>query len=815
MDVEGILAEMTAEEKAAIVSGTNFMYTNPVPRLGIPSLRMADGPHGLRAQEEGGDNGVKGSLPATAFPTAACIASGWNPENLRKMGRAIARECRKYGVHILLGPGANIKRNPLAGRNFEYFSEDPLLAGTLAAAEVRGVQEEGVGACVKHFALNNSENFRFMGNSIADARAMREIYLKVFEIIVREGRPAAMMSAYNKVNGEYCSQNGLLLSDILRGEWGFDGLTMTDWGGMHDRAASLRAGLDLEMPGDTAICRRQILDGTADGSLKGEVLDRAAGNVLRAVGRYASSPAGDADFAAHDALACEIAEDCAVLLKNDGILPLSEEKEVLAVGALFEKMRYQGAGSSMINAVKITSPKTALDEMGIRYAYARGYAENSSEPDAGLIAEAVKCAEKYDTLLVFLGLTDYAESESCDREHMRLPENQLALMDALAETGKRIAVVLFGGAPVELPFAERVNAVLNMYLPGQSGGRACANLLFGRAEPAGRLAETWPVSYSDVPFGERFGKGVNEIYKESVYVGYRYYTAAGVPVHYPFGFGLSYTVFTLRDMKVRDAGDRFEVSCEVFNAGERGGAEVVQLYVQAPRGSVFGPVRELRAFQKVWLKAGERRTVSLAVRKEDLRYFDIRKGDWAAESGEYELQLCSDCNTVLLSEKVYMEGDCAASGGGEAEAAYAMTGRAEIGDALFEQMSGLKIPPLPPRKPLTLESRFSDFTCTFWGRILFRAVLGMARRQLRAAKRLPEGEERENGIKGALFLGRVLESNSLHSMSMCAGQRMPYNIAEGLVHLANGKLLRALKCFCSRIKVPPLPRQEKATPPEK
>ncbi len=444
MDVEKLLKELTVEEKAALVSGTDFMYTNAVPRLKIPALRTSDGPHGLRVQTEGGDNGVTGSLPATAFPTAATTACGWDEENLTRIGEVMGRECRKYGVHVLLGPAVNIKRNPTAGRNFEYFSEDPYLAGKLAAAQIRGIQSQGVGVSVKHFALNNAENFRFMGDSIADLRAMREIYLKVFEIAVREGQPATVMCAYNKINGTYCSQNGWLLNEVLRGEWGFDGLVMTDWGAMHDRVASLKAGLDLEMPGDTRICRRWILDGIADGSLDMADLDRAAGRVLRAVDRYVKEYPDEADFAAHNELARRVAGDCAVLLKNDGLLPLAEGEKLCVLGDLFTRMRYQGAGNSMINPAMLSTPEKAFDERGIRFRFARGYAENGEAGEA-LIREALALAEGFEKVVVFAGLTDAAESEGCDRADMKLPENQLALLEALGKTGKKIAVVLFGG----------------------------------------------------------------------------------------------------------------------------------------------------------------------------------------------------------------------------------------------------------------------------------------------------------------------------------------------------------------------------------
>ncbi|PWM51884.1 MAG: glycosyl hydrolase [Bacillota bacterium] len=809
MDIESLIRELTAEEKAALVAGTDFMFTNPVPRLGIPSLRMSDGPHGLRVQTEGGDNGVTNSLPATSFPTAATVASSWEPENSRLIGVAIGKEAHKYGIHVVLGPGANIKRNPLAGRNFEYFSEDPYLAGKMAAAEVDGIQSEGVGVSVKHFALNNAENFRFMGNSVADERAIREIYLKVFEIAVKESHPATMMCAYNAINGEYCSQNKWLLTDVLRKEWGFDGLVMTDWGAMHDRVRSLRAGLDLEMPGDTAICRKWILDGVKDGSLPMGVLDEAVKNVLTLVEKYVRAHPDDCDFEANDCLACKIAEDSAVLLKNDGILPLDEKEKLFVCGDLFEKMRYQGAGSSMINPTKLTTPKDAFDAAGIRYSYARGYAENSTTTNGALLREALEAAKRYKKVLVFAGLTDYVESEGCDREDMRFPENQLALIDALINAGKQVIVVLFGGSPVELPFAEQVSAILDMYLPGQSGGRACANLLFGKANPAGRLAETWPLRYEDVPFGETFGKSENEVYQESIFVGYRYYTTAQKRVRYPFGFGLSYTSFAWSGMQMSEEGEKFMISCRVKNTGTRDGAEVVQLYVKAPESKVYKPLRELKAFQKVRLAAGEEREVRLFVNKDELRYYDVQKHAWTTEGGVYQFQLCSDAETVVLEQAFTLEGEYNAPYPEDVLKVYQGANFQGLTDALFEKMSGQHIPQLPAKKTIRLESRFSNLEkAGFLGKILHSAVLSVATKQMKEAKKLPEGKEKDNKIKGAFFLRRILESNSLISMSMSAGTGMPYNFACGFMELANGHLFKGIQCFCSKIKVPKLPKEK-------
>ena len=807
MQIEKTLSQLTIEEKAALVAGTDFMYTNPVPRLNIPSLRMSDGPHGLRVQQEKGDNGVTGSAPATAFPTAATVACGWDEENSFLIGAAIGKEAHKYGVHVVLGPGANIKRNPTAGRNFEYFSEDPLLAGKLAAAEIKGIQSENVGVSLKHFALNNAENYRFMGDSVADERAMREIYLKVFEIAVKEAGPATLMCAYNKINGEYCSQNKWLLKDVLRGEWGFQGLVMTDWGAMHDRIKSLQAGLDLEMPGDTAVCRRDIVEGVKSGKLAMKDLDEAVRNVLALVDKYAKQYPDDCDFDAHDALACKVAENCAVLLKNDGVLPLPKDGKYFVAGDLFEKMRYQGAGSSMINPARLTSPKAAFDERKVNYAFARGYAENAVATDGTLLDQALDAAEGYETALVFAGLTDYVESEGCDREHMRLPENQLALIDGLVKAGKKVVVVLFGGSPVELPFADKVSAILNMYLPGQSGGRACVRLLFGDADPQGRLAETWPLSYADVPFGADFAKGPVEVYKESIFVGYRYYTTYQKKVCYPFGFGLSYTSFEWKEMTVKAEGENIAVSCRVKNTGSRAGADVVQLYVSAPRDKVLRPLRELKAFRKVRLEAGEEQTVTLTIRRDELKFFDLKTHTWRMEGGEYRFELCSDAETVKLSETLSLDGEEVSPCSEEVFKAYT-SGLENVTDGVFTAMSGQKIPAVPPQRPVRLDSRFTDMKCSFMGRILYGAVLGVADKTMKEAKKLPEGAERDNKVKGALFMQRILESNSLISMSMSAGLTFPYNFAEGFAALANGHILKGIKCFCTGIKAPKLPKEK-------
>ena len=799
MEKEVQASSLTNGEKSRLLQGTNFMYTHAVPRLNLPALSMADGPHGLRKQIGGGDNGVSRSEPATAFPTASCLASSWDPAIVRSVGRAIGEECRFYGVHLLLGPGVNLKRNPLFGRNFEYYSEDPLLSGSLGAAFIRGVQDTGVSACVKHFALNNQENFRFVGNSVVDERAMRELYLKCFETVIREGQPGAVMSSYTRINGVFASESSHLLTDLLRREWGFNGLVMSDWGGTHDRIAGIRAGEDLEMPGDTAISQKQVFDALEDGSLCAADADACLDRLIAAARRLTSvAPAAAFDRDGHAALAVEAAVAGAVLMKNEeALLPLNPHDRFCVIGELFSQMRYQGSGSSMITPTQVVTHKDAFEARGIRYEYAPGYSAGVEEADEARLSQAIRLAQKYDTILLYLGLTDLAESEGGDRPHMRLPEDQLRLVTALTSLNKKIVVVLSGGSPVELPFINAVSALLNLYLPGQCGGEAGTRLLFGEAVPSGKLAETWYRSYADVPYGSDYSRQTNEQYKESIYVGYRYTRTAGVKPAFPFGHGLSYTRFSYENLRLTVCGGTVTASLELCNTGSCGGAEIVQLYVKNNADSaVFKADAELLAFTKVYLAAGEQKSIELSFPLSDLAFWNCATHAWTLENGTYTVEIGASSEDILLREAFSVTSGASVSSPYPAALNETMRQAGHLDDAAFAALVGYPLPSEPALLPLTLESRFCDFRHTFWGRILYGAVCSVAKSQLRRAKKLPAGPERDNRIKGALFLQQIFDTNCVRTLSLSAGTSLPWNIAEGFVLLGNGHLFRSIAAMC-------------------
>lgn len=813
MDVEKLIEEMTIDEKIALVSGTDFMYTNPIKRLAVRELRTSDGPHGLRVQARGsGDNGITGSNVSTAFPTAATSSCSFDPNNTFLMGKAMAEEANHYGIDIILGPACNIKRNPLAGRNFEYFSEDPLLSSDMAIGEVKGIQSQDVASCVKHYALNNCENYRFNSDSIVDKKAINDIYLNNFGRIIKKSKPLSVMCAYNKINGTYCCQNSYLLKEELRDKFEFTGFTMTDWGAMHNRVKAIKAGLDLEMPGDTAICRKQLKDAIDDKSLDIENLDESCRNILNVMDKL-SDKKKDADpkFDEHDKLALQIAIDSAVLLKNDGMLPLNENKRYLVIGQLFDKMRYQGSGSSMINPYNLVSPKQAFDNNGVDYRYVQGYDVNGSDVDQRYIDEALDASKDFTDILVFLGLNDYLESEGCDREDMKLPLNQQALIKELTKLGKKITVVLYGGSSIQLDFKDEVDAILDMFLPGQEGGNATYCLLFGKCNPSGRLSETWIKKYKDTPFASEFSNSTREVYKESIFVGYRHYLAKEDKIAYPFGYGLSYTTFEYSDFNVSQDENAVTCTFKLTNTGLMDGKEVCQIYISKKDSEMLRPLRELKGFTKVFLKSGESKDVSIAIDKEDLKAYSFKEDRSLLEEGTYQVLLCKDSMTVLSSKEIEIKGEVISKDiDDDVKEAYDEGKLTKVDDKIFEKMSGLVIPEDMKKLPITTESRFSDLAKSkAMGRFMHMCVLSVANSSLKKAKKMKDGPEKDNQIKGAIFMKRVLESNSINSMSMCAGKSCPYNMALAFVHFGNGHIFKGLKSIMKPIKVCKLPKETK------
>ncbi len=803
-NIQELLHELTLEEKVALLQGHNFMFTNEVPRLNIPSIRMSDGPHGLRVNN-GSDSGATGSLPATAFPTASCSANTWNPELIRKMGNAMANEAKYYGINIILGPGVNIKRNPLCGRNFEYFSEDPFLSGRMGEAEVIGIQANGVGVSLKHFACNNNENYRFLGDSIVDKRALREIYLRQFEHIIKKTNPETVMCAYNKLNGTHCSEHNWLLNDVLRKEWGFDGLVMSDWGTTHDRVLGVKSGLDLEMPGDTPICRKWLFDAVNNNELSKEELDKAVKKVLKLIELHCNDEKLDSiDFESHNELAKDIALEGAVLLKNDGLLPLKEDDNFLIVGELFEKMRYQGAGSSLICPTKNASIKDVFDKNDISYKFAKGYSVNNETINQSLINEALKMSRDFDKVILFLGLTDDSESEGGDRENMSLPKNQIALANALVKDNKKLVIVLFGGSVIELPFFKNADSILDMFLSGQNGGQATYDLLFGHANPSGKLAETWPISYKDVPFNEEYANSPYDIYKESIYVGYRYYLSANKEVRFPFGFGLSYTTFDYKNLEVEQKENELIVSVDVTNTGKVDGAEVVQVYVSAPKENIHKPLRELKGFSKVFLKSNETKKVSITIEKEDLKFFDITSNKFVLEEGQYEVQIGKNSKEILLKQQITIKGEKIEK---ISQKTYELLDFSDFSNEKYEIIWSVKIPPLPPKKPITLETRMLDLRHTFMGKILLKIALSVPHKQMKKAKKMKEGIDRDNQIKGAQAVEKMLKTSSIMTASMASGGLLPFNLALCFKELANGHIIKGIKCYRRKVIAPKLPNE--------
>ncbi len=662
MDIKKLVSQMTLEEKASLCSGADFWHTRGVERLGIPSVMVTDGPCGLRKQAGETDHlGLNASVKAISYPTGSCIASSFDRNLIRESGEYLGEECQAEDVAVLLGPAVNIKRSPLCGRNFEYFSEDPYVAGEMAAAYIKGVQSKHVGTSIKHFAANSQEHRRMTSDSVVDERTLRELYFPAFEKAAKEAQPWTFMCSYNRLNGTYASENHRLLTELLRDEWGFEGAVVSDWGAVNERPVGVAAGLDLEMPGPGTANTQKIIEAVKNGTLAEQDVDTAVERVLQFVYAYLENrdPNAKFQYERDHEKARQMAAESMVLLKNEGnILPLSKEKKVAFLGKFAELPRFQGGGSSHVNSFKVVGAVEAAE--GLSVTYAQGYPTDTQTPDDAMIAEAVKAAKDADCAVLFIGITDAMESEGFDRKDLKIPACQEKLIEEVVKVQKNTVVVVHCGAPIEMPWIDDVKAVLYAYLGGEAVGGATVDILFGEVNPSGKLAETFPLRLEDNPsYLYYFGEGDRTEYREGIFVGYRYYDKKKLPVLFPFGHGLSYTEFAYSDLtfdktSLKDT-DTLRVSVKVKNVGERAGKEIVQLYVQDNESSVIRPVKELMGFEKIELAPKEEKTVSFTLEKRAFAFYDTAISDWRVETGEFTIHIGKSSRDIQLSGVVHVE----------------------------------------------------------------------------------------------------------------------------------------------------------------
>lgn len=784
-----IIKKMSLEQKAAFVSGYDYWHLEEAPELGLPKIMITDGPHGLRKQNTDKKTsegiGLGNSVPATCFPPAATSSCSWDEDLLRQEGEALGEECLKEQVSTILGPGTNIKRSPVCGRNFEYFSEDPYLAGKCSANLVNGVQSKGVGTSLKHFACNSQEAFRMVINEVIDERAMREIYLTAFEICVKEAQPWTIMNSYNRINGVYASQNKWLQQEVLRDEWGFEGLIVTDWGASVDRVPGLKNGTDLEMPSSGSLNTKRIIEAVKNGTLDEAVLDERVDNVVNLIVK--SKPALEKkhtyDVEAHHKLAQKIAEGSMVLLKNDdSLLPLKKGQKVAVIGEMAKAPRFQGAGSSVINPTKLDNAYDEMKKLGVDMIYAAGYEKSKDEINSALVSEAVKAAKNADIALVFVGLTEEFEGEGYDRESVEMPKSHNNLVSEIVKANKNTVVVLAGGSVVHMPWINEVKGLLNSGLGGQAGGAAVANILTGKVNPSGKTSETYPLSFDQNPtYGNYPGGPVTSEHRESVYIGYRYYDKAGKDVLFPFGYGLSYTTFEYSDIKlssdsIKDT-DTVTVSFKIKNTGDVDGAEVAQIYVADKESTIFRPEKELRAFKKVFLKAGEEKEVSVELSKRAFAFYNVKLGDWMVETGEFDILVSASSRDVKLSAAMTVTSTVEAEIPDYRETAPAYY-TADLSGMKGDQFASVYGQPLPNAEPDTtkkidLYCCLNDARHTKWGGKICRLIEGIMSKMGSA----------ENG-DGKMLAAMATQIPVRNFVQMSMGVFSP-EMAEGLLMMLN------------------------------
>ncbi|MCC8072963.1 MAG: glycoside hydrolase family 3 C-terminal domain-containing protein [Clostridiales bacterium] len=784
-----IIKKMTLEQKAAFVSGFDYWHLEECAELGLPKIMITDGPHGLRKQntdKKSSDGiGLGNSVPATCFPPASTSSCSWDEDLLRAEGEALGEECLKEQVSTILGPGTNIKRSPVCGRNFEYFSEDPYLAGKCSANLVNGVQSKGVGTSLKHFACNSQEAFRMVINEVIDERAMRELYLTAFEICVKEAQPWTIMNSYNRINGVYASQNHHLQEEILRDEWGFKGLLVTDWGASVDRVPGLINGTDLEMPSSGTLNSKKIIEAVNNGSLDIAVLDKRVDNVVDLIVK--SKPALEKkhtyDVEAHHKLAQKVAEGSMVLLKNDdNILPLKQGQKVAVIGEMAKSPRFQGAGSSVINPTKLDNAYDELKKLGVDMIYAQGYEKSKDEINDALVNEAVTAAKNADVALVFVGLTEEFEGEGYDRENIEMPNSHNNLVSLVANANPNTAVVLAGGSVINLKWINEVKGLLNSGLGGQAGGAAVANILTGNVNPSGKTSETYPLSFDENPtYGNYPGGPVTSEHRESVYIGYRYYDKAGKDVLFPFGYGLSYTTFEYSDIKlssdsIKDT-DTVKVSFKIKNTGSVDGAEIAQIYVADKESTIFRPVKELRAFKKVFLKAGEEKEVSVELSKRAFAFFNVNINDWMVETGEFDIMVGASSRDIKLSATMTVTStvDAEIPDYSKTAPAYYSADVSGMKGEQFEAVYGDKLPSPEPdtTKKIDIYCCLNDARHTKWGGKICRLIEGIMSKMGSA----------ENG-DGKMLAAMATQIPIRNFIAMSMGVFSP-EMADGLLMMLN------------------------------
>ncbi len=799
---EKLINQMSLEEKVAMTSGKDYWRTKPLSRLGIHKITLSDGPHGLRHQGEEQDHmGINESNPSTCFPLACLTAASFDPSLLHLMGRAIGYEALAENVQVVLGPGVNLKRNPLCGRNFEYFSEDPVLTGELATEFIKGVKSMGVGVSLKHFALNNQEKERMVSDSLVDLKTMFDLYLKAFEKPIKEGKPDTVMCSYNLVNGTYASENPWLLTQVLREDFGFDGVVVTDWGAMNDKVKSLKAGLDLEMPGSEGYFDAMTLKALQAGTLKEETLNKSVDRILDLVAKTLRSRKQmiktHGDFimtkekvADHHQLARKIATESAVLMQNSmGLLPLSlkENKQVHLVGELARTPRYQGAGSSHINPYQVTSLKEIMEKNQVNFNFIKGYSLTEGE-DYSMENEGLQKIKKEDVVILTLGLPESYEAEGFDRKHMSLPEAQNSLVEKILEKTSNVIVLLYGGAPVEMPWASKVASILNLYLPGQAGGEAAFDLVYGITNPSGKLPETYPLKYEDHITSHIYGKQTRQVeYREGLYVGYRYFDRRDKEVLFPFGHGLSYTEFKLSDLaietKVLDFGEKesYQVSFVLENLGGRAGKEVAQLYLQRKNLKGYGVKKRLLAFKKVALLPHEKKVITFALTKDDFLEYDAKKEKKIVVDGEVELYLGSSSKNLPLKVDVTIKGETLSS---LDLAAFYHTLEGKPTREDFITLLGRPIVEVRQKRSYSLQSTLSDMK----EESQMKPILLLLAKILKSATKTET-----SGKEGFQTVYAMLMETPIKRLSLLSPEQMPKYLGKTLVHVGNKSYGKAVK----------------------